>query len=84
MGSLCSTRNLAGFNRLVIEDVGQGGVYAFAFERADSAFPEWDYLLRDLDEAKAFCLETWGSPLDSWSATAEAPSMNDASRKGRA
>ena len=71
MGGLCSTENTAGFNRLLIESDGHGGFYAFAFERAESAFPEWDYLLDDIDDAKAFCLETWGAPLESWRTTDE-------------
>ncbi len=56
-------------------------MYAFAFERPDSPFPEWDYFLESLSEAKEFCLERWGVPLESWEASAERPNSKQGDRE---
>jgi hypothetical protein len=69
--SYCAKTNTQGLDRVVLQE--DSGVYAFAFERPDSLFPEWDYLLDTLAEAKEFCMERWGVPLDSWEPSSERP-----------
>lgn len=65
MIKLVSTTNTKSFTKTVLE-VGDVGVDCFAFERADSPYPEWDYWAQDLDAAKAMCFELWGVPPGSW------------------
>jgi hypothetical protein len=65
MKKFISVTNDKGFAKIVLE-VDDGGVACFAFERKDSAYPEWDYWEQDLDTAKAMCLDLWGVPPHSW------------------
>jgi len=71
---IVSRSNTSGLDRVVLQI--DEGVYAFAFESATSPFPEWDYLLDDIENAKAFCLERWGVPLESWGPSDEQPNSN--------
>ena len=73
MAALCSRTNIVGFDRIILQKSDPSGVYAFAFEQTSSPLPEWDYFLEDWDQAKGFCAERWGVPLDSWVATDEHP-----------
>jgi hypothetical protein len=75
VSGLSSITNTAGFHRIVLQADG-AHVYAFAFERAGSPFPEWDYLLDSWEEAREFCRERWGVPPDSWQPTNEQPDSN--------
>jgi len=75
MASLVSASNSSGFDRVVLEE-DAGAVYAFAFALPAPSIPEWDYLLETWEEAKRFCLEQWGVPLDSWEPTNEAPNSS--------
>ncbi len=72
MASLVSAANSCGFDRVVLEEDG-GWVYAFAFQLSGPSFPDLDYLLETWEEAKQFCLEKWGVPLDGWEPTDEGP-----------
>ena len=65
MERFISSKNDKGFAKTVLE-VDDGGVACFAFEREDSAYPEWDYWEQDLETAKAMCLDLWGVPTASW------------------
>ena len=75
MSAFVSSKNEAGLCRVVLSELKAEGVYAFGFESADSPGPEWDYLQDTLDDAKEFCLERWGVPLDSWAPTTEWPNL---------
>lgn len=77
MPSFVSRNNTLGFDRVVLEE--DVGVYAFAFVHHDSSWPQWDYFLGTLTEAKEFCLERWGVPVTSWTPTDEQPSNASAS-----
>lgn len=75
MASMVSIANSSGLNRVVLEQ-DDGAVYAFAFVHPAPSIPEWDYLLDTWDEAKRFCLERWGVPLDSWEFTEVVPNSS--------
>ena len=68
MTDLVSHTNTSGLHHVSLES-SEEGVYVLGFRNWDSAFPEWDYLQDSLDDAKGFCLERWGVPLDSWNPT---------------
>ena len=70
--ALASFENRSGLHRVVLHAVS-GGVMAFAFERADSAFAEQDYFLASWSEAKAFADDEWGVPATSWVKAEEQP-----------
>lgn len=73
MRSLASSVNLSGFDRVVLQI--DEGVDVFAFESETSSNPKWDYFLDDIEQAKAFCLERWGVPLQSWISCDEQPNL---------
>jgi hypothetical protein len=73
VSALVAISNGAGLNRVVLQEDEAGGVYAFAFEREDSSFPEWDYLLEGWAAAKDFCRERWGVDPSTWEPTNERP-----------
>ena len=62
-----SSENSAGFHRIELVQEAEG-VYIFICERADSAFPERDYLVDNFEVAHEACAEDYGVPLESWSA----------------
>lgn len=57
--------NGKGFALTVLE-VDENGVACFAFEQADSPYPERDYWEEDIETAKAMCLDLWAVPTQSW------------------
>lgn len=65
MKRFISATNDKGFAKTVLE-VDDSGMACFAFERADSSYPEWDYWEQDIETAKAMCLDLWGVPTQSW------------------
>jgi hypothetical protein len=73
MTALVSKTNSVGFDRVVLEEDPGLGIYCFAFERADSKFPEWDYLEDTWEIAKSESNRRWGVPLESWTSTNEYP-----------
>lgn len=54
------------FARYLIEQQPEGA-YLFVFETTDSKFPEWDYLLDVVEDAKEQAIEDYGVPMDAWS-----------------
>lgn len=60
-----SHTNGAGFHRIELEEKPEG-VYVYIFERADSAFPEMDYLDESWEDARKRCAEDYQAPLASW------------------
>lgn len=64
-----STLNKSGFSRIELVQEFEG-VYIFIYERAESKFPEQDYLADDVESAKTWCAEDYGVPVESWVAGA--------------
>ena len=53
--------------RLVIEPAPEGA-YLFVFQYEQSAFPERDHLLDDVETAKHAALEEFGASAEAWTA----------------
>jgi len=66
VAALSSSTNTIGAHRIDLVQKPEG-VYVFIYERADSHFPERDYLDDDFDQARSRCFEDFGVPLEFWS-----------------
>jgi len=55
--------------RVVIEPAPEGA-YLFVFQHEQSAFPERDHLLDDVEAAKQVALEEFGVSAEAWTAWA--------------
>ncbi len=55
----------ADVHRLVLEKETEG-VYVFIYTKADSPFPEYDYLQDDFEAAMRFCEKRYGVAHDQW------------------
>jgi hypothetical protein len=65
MNKQFSVKNNVDKYRIILENRTEGA-YIFIYDSPQSKFPEWDYLDKDMQSAKEFCFEDYGTPLDSW------------------
>lgn len=65
MNCLYYTKDMSEFHKVILQPTFEGA-YIFIYKTAESEFPEKDYLLDDLDDAKRFCEQELNLAKDGW------------------
>lgn len=65
MKKLLNNNCAPGFYKVILE-IEDNGVDLYAYISEQSKIPEWDYFLDDLEKAKQFSFERFGTQFESW------------------